>query len=65
MPEITFDKAASRLEEIINLLENGKCSLAESVKLLEEGTKLSGICAEKLKKAEQKITELTDCKDGE
>ena len=51
MPEITFDKAA--------------CSLEESVKLFEEGTKLSGICAEKLKKAEQKITELTDCKDGE
>ena len=65
MPEITFDKAASRLEEIINLLENGKCSLEEAVKLFEEGTKLSGICAEKLKKAEQKITELTDCKDGE
>ncbi len=65
MPEITFDKAASRLEEIIYLLENGKCSLEESVKLFEEGTKLSGICAEKLKKAEQKITELTDCKDGE
>ncbi len=62
---MTFDKAASRLEEIINLLENGKCSLEESVKLFEEGTKLSGICAEKLKKAEQKITELTDCKDGE
>ena len=65
MPEMTFDKAASRLEEIINLLENGKCSLEESVKLFEEGTKLSGICAEKLKKAEQKITELIDCKDGE
>lgn len=65
MPEMTFDKAASRLEEIINLLENGKCSLEESVKLFEEGTKLSEKCAEKLKKAEQKITELTDCKDGE
>ena len=34
MPEITFDKAASRLEEIINLLENGKCSLEESVELV-------------------------------
>lgn len=56
--EITYEKAIERLEEIVSLLEKNEVSLDESMKLFEEGTKLSRICAEKLKNAQQKITEL-------
>lgn len=56
---MTFEEAMQKLEEIVRTLENGEKSLDESLKLFEEGTKLSAFCYEKLQKAEQKITELT------
>lgn len=56
--EMTYEKAIERLEEIVSLLEKNEISLDESMKLFEEGTKLSRFCAEKLKNAQQKITEL-------
>lgn len=57
--EITYEKAIVRLEEIVSALEKNEVSLDESLKLFEEGTKLTAFCAEKLKNAQQKITELT------
>ncbi len=57
--EMTYEKAIARLEEIVNLLEKNEATLDESIKLFEEGTKLTAFCSEKLKNAEQKITELT------
>lgn len=56
--KLTFEKAMERLEEIVSILENGKCSLDESLKLFEEGTKLSKLCKTELDSAEQKIVEL-------
>lgn len=56
--EMTYEKAIERLEEIVSLLEKNETSLDDSMKLFEEGTKLSTFCAEKLKSAQQKITEL-------
>ena len=56
--EMTYEKAIERLEEIVKVLEKNQVSLDESMKLFEEGTKLTAFCADKLKKAEQKITEL-------
>lgn len=55
-----YEKSVFRLEEIVGLLENGELSLEESMKLYEEGTKLSGQCYEVLQKAEQKITQISD-----
>ena len=55
---MTYEKAIERLEEIVSLLEKNETSLDDSMKLFEEGTKLSAFCAEKLKSAQQKITEL-------
>ena len=49
----------ARLEEIVARLESGNCTLDESLKLFEEGTKLTAFCNESLKAAEQKITQLT------
>ena len=47
-------------KEIVKLLENGGLTLDESVKLFEEGAKLSKFCNDELKNAEQKITALED-----
>lgn len=55
----------TRLEEIVLLLENGKLPLDESLKLFEEGTKLSAFCNKCLAQAEQKIVELTDAEENE
>lgn len=57
--EMTYEKAILRLEEIVTALEKNEVSLDESLKLFEEGTKLTAFCADKLKNAQQKITELT------
>lgn len=61
----SFEQAMSRLEEIVGSLERGEASLEESMALFEEGTKLSGLLHEILEKAEQKITVLTQDKNGD
>ena len=62
--EWTFETAMKRLEEIVAILEGGNCTLDESLKLFEEGTKLTAFCNESLKAAEQKITQLTSAEEG-
>lgn len=57
--EQTFETAIARLEEIVALLESGKCSLDDSLKLFEEGTRHASFCNESLKAAEQRIVQLT------
>lgn len=57
--EMTYEKAMSRLEEIVSSLEKSEITLDESMKLFEEGTKLTAFCSKKLSEAEQKITLLT------
>ena len=49
----------TRLEQIVATLEGGRCTLDESLKLFEEGTKLTAYCSKALKTAEQKIIKLT------
>ena len=55
----TFEKAMTRLEEIVAALEGGRCGLDDALKLFEEGTKLTAYCSKQLKEAEQKIVKLT------
>lgn len=57
--KMTYEEAISRLEEIVELLEKNEVSLDESMKLFEEGTKLTAFCSDKLKDAQQRIKELT------
>lgn len=57
--EMTYESAIKRLEEIVDTLDKNEITLDESMKLFEEGTKLTSFCSKKLKEAEQKITELT------
>ena len=63
--EWTFEKAMARLEQIVVALESGKASLDDSLKLFEEGTKLTAYCSRLLKEAEQKIVKLTDVENGD
>lgn len=61
----TFEDAMARLEQIVGLLENGGCTLDESLKLFEEGTRLTAACTKDLKEAEQKIVKLTAVEQAE
>lgn len=63
--EWTFEKAMARLEQIVGALEGGRCTLDESLKLFEEGTKLTAYCSTMLKEAEQKIVKLTAVEAGQ
>lgn len=54
--ELTYEKAMTKLEEIVSLLEKNDVSLDDSIKLFEEGTRLTAFCSEKLKNAKAKIT---------
>lgn len=60
-----YEKSMLRLEEIVELLESGELPLEESMKLFEEGTKLSAECYETLKNAEQKIALLSETENKE
>lgn len=56
--EMTYEQAISRLEEIVSILEKNEVSLDEALGLFEEGTRLTLFCADKLKNAKAKITEI-------
>ena len=60
MPAMTFDAAMKRLEEIVSLLESGQAPLEESMKLYEEGVRLTSVCAKKLEQAVQTLTTLDE-----
>ena len=50
-----FEKKIERLEEIVRVMEEGDLSLDQSLKLFEEGVKISRKCHEQLEKAEEKV----------
>ncbi len=56
----TFEEQITALEEIVHKLESGSCSLDDSLKLFEEGIKLSKSCHEMLEKAEKKVSVLVN-----
>ncbi len=60
----SFEDAMERLEEIVNLLENGELSLEESLKIFEEGMSLVKFCTTKLEEAEKKVSILIQENDG-
>ncbi|MFB0506806.1 MAG: exodeoxyribonuclease VII small subunit [Thermodesulfobacteriota bacterium] len=51
----TFEDALSQLESIVARLENGDLPLEESLKLFEEGIRLSRFCNQKLNEAQKKV----------
>lgn len=53
-----FEKKLSRLEEIVQSMEKGDLTLENSLKLFEEGVKLSRECQTQLTKAEAQVKKL-------
>jgi exodeoxyribonuclease VII small subunit len=54
----------ARLETIVSELERGDLPLDESLKIFEEGIKLSKSCLKMLDEAERKVEVLIQDKDG-
>lgn len=54
--ELSFSKSLSRLEEIVEKLEDPNLDLEVGLKLLEEGVKLHKRCIARLTEANAKIT---------
>ena len=50
-----FEESLSKLEELVERMENGDLSLEDSLKSFEEGIKLTRDCQKALKSAEQKV----------
>lgn len=50
-----FEKKLGRLEDIVEKMETGELTLEDSLKLFEEGVKLSRECNVQLSEAEQKV----------
>jgi exodeoxyribonuclease VII small subunit len=64
MAKEKFEKALNRLEGIVSQLENGDLDLEESLKLFEEGIRLSRYCNQKLDEAEKKVEILLRDREG-
>lgn len=58
--EKTFEEAVVELEKLVQTLEDGECTLDESMKMFEEGMALAKYCNEKLQNAEKRIVELVN-----
>ena len=62
--EKTFEASLNELEKIVRQLEEGDLPLEKSLKLFEDGVKLSRECRERLTKAERRIEVLLRDADG-
>ena len=60
----TFEASLGELEAVVRQLENGDLPLEESLKLFEDGVKLSRECRERLASAERRIEVLMKDNDG-
>ncbi len=64
MAKERFEDALNKLEKVVSQLEGGDISLEESLKLFEEGIRLSRICNQKLDEVEKRVEILIKGEDG-
>lgn len=64
MSKKSFEDNMQRLEQIVQIVEQGDLPLEESLKLFQEGTKLVQKCQDMLDKAQLQVTEITADADG-
>ncbi len=63
--EPSFEEALKALEGIVARLESGEANLDESIRLFEEGMRLSAVCQKRLDEADRKIETLLRKPGGE
>jgi exodeoxyribonuclease VII small subunit len=59
-----FEESLNALETVVERLERGDLSLEDSVKLFEDGMKLSAACKAELDAAEGRVQMLTEQSNG-
>ncbi len=52
----SFETASQKLEQVVQLLDEGDLTLDNALELYEEGIRLYRFCNQKLNRAEQKIS---------
>jgi exodeoxyribonuclease VII small subunit len=57
---LSFEEALMKLESIVEQLEDEDITLQDSVKLYEEGVKMSKFCTEILEQAELRIEQVNE-----
>ncbi len=60
----TFEASLKQLEKIVDQLERGDLPLEESLRLFEDGVRLSAACKRELDAAEGKVQILMKERDG-
>ena len=60
----TFEESLKQLETIVGQLERGDLPLEDSIKIFEEGVRLSAQCKQELDSAESKVQILLKQRDG-
>lgn len=64
IPEMTFEQAMAELERVVAMMEKGDVALEKSIDLYERGAALKKHCEDKLRAAEERVSQLTLCADG-
>lgn len=60
----SFEESLKQLETVVESLEKGDIPLEESLRLFEEGMRLSAVCKQELDAAEGKVQKLIKQRDG-
>ena len=60
----TFEEQLTQLEAVVDRLERGELTLDESVRLFEDGVRLSNACKSELDAAEGKLQVLLETPGG-
>ncbi|MCK4820259.1 exodeoxyribonuclease VII small subunit [bacterium] len=62
--DIKFEGALEKLEEIVQHLEEGDMPLDKSLKLFEEGIRLSRFCSKKIEQTKRRVEILVKDSEG-
>lgn len=61
--ELSFEENLQKLEEIVKNLESGNVLLDDAIDKFNEAIKLSKLCDDKLKKAEENVNKILNSND--
>jgi exodeoxyribonuclease VII small subunit len=62
--ELSFEAALAELERVVAQLESSEVPLEQSIALYARGADLRAHCEEKLKAAEERVSQITQGSDG-